>query len=435
MRVLIGVAWQVIAASIPDVLQSIFMAEFTLQMSFPYGWLAGLSMFVLATGAGAGPGTPGTPAAEVGGPQECQSSQTALGVSRIVEIDAASGPLFGAITKQAHEDRFLEAGEVVLTFDDGPAPWVTGPILDILDQFCAKATFFSVGRMALAYPSTLREVVVRGHTLGGHTFSHPSNLVHLSPESAVEEIERGMAALAAASGQPIAPFFRFPGLRDSDSLLGYLQARKIASFTVDVVSNDSFIPDPRELARRTLSQVDIHKGGIVLFHDIKPATVKALPIILKGLMSRGYKVVHLTSRRPLKVLSRYEGSFREKIANARKKQEPKSHTDPRRSALGMGDAHRAFSYAEDGRPLMVFQESIEALKHDRAFGTPPVSVLAPPARDRVGGWKYLPPPLPERTAQSSAQGTMVNAVSPSAVIGASRPQDANSNRAVLREKN
>ena len=56
------------------------------------------------------------------------------------------------MTKRTKETSFLEPKEVVLTFDDGPVPWVTTPILDTLDKFCTKATFFSVGEMALAYP-------------------------------------------------------------------------------------------------------------------------------------------------------------------------------------------------------------------------------------------------------------------------------------------
>jgi peptidoglycan-N-acetylglucosamine deacetylase len=99
-----------------------------------------------------------------------------LGVSRTVQIDATNGPLFGGITKFSREESFLQPREVMLTFDDGPLPWITKSILDTLDRQCTKATFFSVGRMALAYPDTVRDVVARGHTLGTHTWSHPLNL-------------------------------------------------------------------------------------------------------------------------------------------------------------------------------------------------------------------------------------------------------------------
>jgi peptidoglycan-N-acetylglucosamine deacetylase len=230
----------------------------------------------------------------------CASDQVAvtLGVSRTVEIDATSGPVFGSMTRQGHEPSFLKPKEVVLTFDDGPMPWVTKSILDTLDANCTKATFFSVGRMALAYPATVKDVLGRGHTLGTHTYSHPFNMPRMKLDAATSEIERGFAAVSMAANAPVAPFFRFTGLSDSARLVTYLQTRNIATFTVDVVTNDSYIHDPVLLADRTMSEIARKKGGIILFHDIKTTTAKALPVILQRLKADGYTVVHLTSKAP-----------------------------------------------------------------------------------------------------------------------------------------
>jgi len=221
--------------------------------------------------------------------------QNALGVARILEIDTAGGPVFGSVTRLEKEASFLRRNEVVLTFDDGPMPGVTRPILDVLDRFCVKATFFPVGRMALAHPDLVKEVAARGHTLGSHTWSHPK-LRELPIELAGEEVERGFAAVALAAGRPTAPFFRFPGLGDSEQLLSFLQLRAIATFTVDVISNDSFIADPDQLAQTALAAIEARHGGIVLFHDIKPQTAAALPILLAALKERGYQIVHLRAK-------------------------------------------------------------------------------------------------------------------------------------------
>jgi Polysaccharide deacetylase len=140
------------------------------------------------------------------------NDRTRLGVTRIVEIDTSTGPVLGHMTKLPHERQFLAPGEVVLTFDDGPMPWITRAILATLAQHCTRATFFSVGKMAVAYPGVVREVLAHGHTLGTHTWSHPLNLKRLPLDQATAEMERGFAAVAVAAGQPIAPFFRFPGL-------------------------------------------------------------------------------------------------------------------------------------------------------------------------------------------------------------------------------
>ncbi len=228
--------------------------------------------------------------------KSCPNPGGALGVSRIVEIDTKAGPLFGDFSKYEREPRFLGPKEVVLTFDDGPMPRYTKPILDALDEFCTKATFFYVGRMAMAYPNMVKEVVGRGHTVGTHTWSHPLNLRHRGLARAKDQIERGIAAVELAAGKPIAPFFRFPGLSDSGPMLAYLQSRGIAAFTVDVVSNDSYVHSPSRLAQRTLRLVEENNGGIVLFHDIKRSTAQALPTILAQLKKRGFKVVHLRTK-------------------------------------------------------------------------------------------------------------------------------------------
>ena len=239
-----------------------------------------------------------------------------IGLSRVANIDTSNGPLFGEHTGYQRSSSFLGQKEVVLTFDDGPMPWITKSILDTLDNHCTKATFFSVGRMAIAYPATTREILARGHTLGTHTWSHPLNLKRLKPESAIDEMERGFAAVAIAAGQPIAPFFRFPGLNDNAALLTHLQGRKVATFTVDVISNDSYIHDSARLIEYTLAQVEARKGGIVLFHDIKAATARALPVILGELKARGYKVVHMRSTAGFEPAAGYDTQLSPILAKA-----------------------------------------------------------------------------------------------------------------------
>lgn len=242
-----------------------------------------------------------------------------LGVSRIVDIDASSGPLYGGITKYQRQTELLKPKEVVLTFDDGPLPWITKSILDTLDRHCTKATFFSVGRMAIAYPETVRTLIAKGHTLGTHTWSHPLNLRSQKIENSVGEIERGFAAVSAAAGQPVAPFFRFPGLSDSAGMLQHLQGRGVATFTVDVVSNDSFIASVDQLTRETIAKVEARKGGIILFHDIKAVTARALPGILAELKTRGYRVVHMTSPKGFEPDQKLAADFGKQLARTEAK--------------------------------------------------------------------------------------------------------------------
>lgn len=319
--------------------------------------------------------------------EACRDPKDALGVSRIVEIDAKSGPLFGAFTKYEKEPRFLGPKEVVLTFDDGPLPKYTKPILEALDKYCTKATFFYVGQMAQTYPDMVKEVVGRGHTVGTHTWSHPMNLKALSIDRATDQIERGFAAVALAAGQPISPFFRFPGLSDSGPLLAHLQERGVAAFTVDVVSNDSYIGSPSRLAARTISLVEHQNGGIILFHDIKASTAAALPTILAELKKRGFKIVQLRSKTTFEPLPALTAELEAKRVAAETK---KSSGKP-------GDAAAA------EKPKLVPFYAPIAVSTLEEKSTPEVMELAPEARERVhAGGTHATASTPVATAAETA---------------------------------
>jgi peptidoglycan-N-acetylglucosamine deacetylase len=348
--------------------------------------------------------TLGLAASPVSAAPGCDGART-LGVARTIEIDATNGPLFGDLTRFSKEDNLLRPREVLLTFDDGPMPWVTRSILDTLDRFCTKATFFSVGKMALAYPDTVRDVMARGHTLGTHTWSHPLNLRRLSIAAATEEVERGFAAVSAAAGKPIAPFFRFPGLSDSGALLTHLQRREVATFTVDVVSNDSYIADSSRLIRETLAKVEAQKGGIILFHDIKVVTAKALPAILSELKARGYSVVHVVSKHGFVPNTAYAAEYAAKLAHAggRRKMMPFfGTTGP--VAGGMRQS------SEDGDRLSTLGgstmregEVTELAPEGRVFQDSP----APAARSDKPKLAYAKSSRPSRTAVGDGWSTVI----------------------------
>ncbi len=221
---------------------------------------------------------------------ECHHDETALGVSRVLHVDTTNGPLFG--TLQYEQTLDLEPKEVVLTFDDGPHPYTTRRVLAALKKECVKATFFPVGNMAERHAEVLREVSADGHTIGAHTWSH-RNMRRLSKARATRQIERGFRAVDAAADVQIAPFFRFPGLRDSKAVIAHAARRHYAVFSTDVNSDDWRGIRARTIIRRTMARLRRKKGGIVLFHDTKYATAAALPGLLKALKNGGYRIVHI----------------------------------------------------------------------------------------------------------------------------------------------
>jgi peptidoglycan/xylan/chitin deacetylase (PgdA/CDA1 family) len=247
---------------------------------------------------------PSAPGLKLATAPDCAARPDLLGISRIVEIDTATSPHFGSQYKHV-EPAFLEDHEIVLTFDDGPAHRYTMPILDALDAQCTKATFFSVGRMAVADPATLREVARRGHTIGFHTWSH-KNLRMVGAEAQKREIELGLSAVAKASGVPVAPFFRFPYLADSKSAIQYLATRGIGTFGIHVDSKDFRTRNPGVVMKKVLAELEREKKGIILFHDIQPSTAGALSSLLAELKTRGYKVVHMVPRTAATTLPEFD---------------------------------------------------------------------------------------------------------------------------------
>jgi peptidoglycan/xylan/chitin deacetylase (PgdA/CDA1 family) len=190
----------------------------------------------------------------------------------------------------------LNDKEVVLTFDDGPLPRYSNAILDILAAQCVKATYFLVGGMARAYPATVRRIYEEWHTIGTHSERHPSRFDKLSREKLRQEVDEGIADVGAALGDPaeLAPFFRIPGLARSPLVEDELAARSLVVFSADAVADDWYHRiKPAEIVRRAMSRLEERGKGILLLHDIHPATVAALPELLKKLKEEGFHIVHV----------------------------------------------------------------------------------------------------------------------------------------------
>ena len=246
-----------------------------------------------------------------GVPASAETQQTcpseALGVARVVDIDASGGPWFGA---PFGDRELLVPGEVVLTFDDGPMPRSTRPILAALAAQCTRATFFMVGEMAAEHADVVREVAEQGHTIGTHTWSH-LNLKRLPDDKMKLQIEAAFTAIEKAAGMPIAPFFRYPYLSSSDATVAYLQSHNIAQFAIDIDSFDWRSRNAPSVIQRVMSTLEQRGRGIILLHDIFPSTATAVPTLLNALKAKGYKVVHLRPAAVVQTLSGFDPPAKE----------------------------------------------------------------------------------------------------------------------------
>jgi peptidoglycan/xylan/chitin deacetylase (PgdA/CDA1 family) len=170
--------------------------------------------------------------------ENCLGNPDALGTSRVLALDPREYPRVGAMDHAVALP--LSDKEVILTFDDGPVPRYSNQILDILEAQCVKATFFLVGEMARAHPSTVRRIFAEGHTIGTHSEDHPVRFGKLPPPLVEWEIDKGILDVGAALDDPrqVAPFFRVPGLARSEVIESELAARVLVDFGSDTVADD-----------------------------------------------------------------------------------------------------------------------------------------------------------------------------------------------------
>jgi peptidoglycan/xylan/chitin deacetylase (PgdA/CDA1 family) len=231
---------------------------------------------------------------------ECPRNPDALGTSRVVTL---SFDQLSQVGSMQHKGILpLKDHEVVLTFDDGPLPPYTNVILDTLASQCVKATYFVVGQMARSYPYLVRRLYNAGHTVGTHSLDHPLAFERLAPARVKQEVEGGIAYVDAAIGDPraVAPFFRIPGFKRSNAVDNYLKSRALVNWSADIVADDWFKGiTSQQIVQRAMQRLEAKGRGILLLHDIHPATAMALPALLKELKERGYRVVHVIPARAM----------------------------------------------------------------------------------------------------------------------------------------
>lgn len=235
--------------------------------------------------------------------ETCPGNPDAIGTSRTITVDPVALPRLGSM--QYKSTLPLEDHEVVLTFDDGPLPPYTNRILDTLAENCVRVNYFLVGQMASAYPSLVRRIYNGGHVVGTHSQHHPLTF-HTMAEPRIEsEVSDGIASVKAALGNPnaLAPFFRIPGLLRADRVETYLASQSIALWSADEVADDwRHGITAKDIVRLAINRIEgkDHRG-VLLLHDIHPATAAALPMLLKELKARGYRIVQAVpaGERPL----------------------------------------------------------------------------------------------------------------------------------------
>jgi len=182
--------------------------------------------------------------------------------------------------------------EVALTFDDGPNPPFTSQILDVLQHYNVKASFFDVGYLAHRYPDLVRREMAEGHTVGNHTWNH-AHLPALSTGDIIKEINDTSDELQKITGtRPT--FFRPPYGETDARTLTVINNRGLTTFMWNNMAYDWLKPAPSVISSRVISVA--RNGMIILLHDgggDRTNTVAALSTIIQSLRARSFRFVTL----------------------------------------------------------------------------------------------------------------------------------------------
>jgi len=175
---------------------------------------------------------------------------------------------------------------IALTFDDGPGPH-TAHLLDILDQYGAKATFFLIGSKVSSQANVVRSIQARGHQLGNHSWSHPE-LPKLPVDQIAGEVDRTNEAIKQVTGVTPA-ILRPPYGAVNGVVLEQLRLRGMSSILWSVDTRDWADRNSDIVCSRAVAGA--RPGAIILMHDIHQTSVGAVPCILSALKQQGYLFV------------------------------------------------------------------------------------------------------------------------------------------------
>lgn len=222
---------------------------------------------------------------------EAQARAAAKAIARQKAQHAAQNRAVQAVIRQ---NPVLTRGgsarkEVALTFDDGPSRY-TDAVLDVLERYKAKGTFFILGNQVSGFPIPLQRVIADGNAVGSHSWNH-SDFTTLSTGDLRDQLDEVNAALAAHQ-VPKPNLFRPPYGAFDDRVAAEAARKGMLTVLWDIDTNDYKQPGAQQMADDVVAQAQA--GSVILMHDgggPREQTVAALSLMIKGLRKKGFDMV------------------------------------------------------------------------------------------------------------------------------------------------
>lgn len=186
-------------------------------------------------------------------------------------------------------NQFTKQNSIAITFDDGPTP-KTLSILNLLQEYNVKASFFCIGKNMERYPEIVHRIIEEGHLIANHTYSHSPIIDFYNKQQWLKELTTTDAIIEKLSGKK-PQFFRPPYGVTTPSMRRALETTKHKVIGWNIRSLDGVIKNEKIILTKILSSIS--PGGIVLLHDTSLHTVKIVEQLLKALREKNYNVVSL----------------------------------------------------------------------------------------------------------------------------------------------
>ena len=220
-----------------------------------------------------------------------------IGVVALIVAGSTAGKVVATMNEQREIPIYcVESDEKVcaISFDAAWGNEQTDTLLDILDEYDVKSTFFLVKQWVDSYPDSVRDIAAHGHDIGNHSATHP-HMNSLSEQEQKEEIVSCNEAVENLTGKSPA-LFRAPYGEYNNALVQNVKALDMYCVQWNIDSLDWKNPAPDDMVSRI--EQNLTQGSIILLHNGAQNTPEALPKIIEAIQNKGYKIVPVSELIP-----------------------------------------------------------------------------------------------------------------------------------------
>lgn len=192
--------------------------------------------------------------------------------------------------KAEHKNYEVKENVVALTFDDGPNSEFTPKVLELLQKYNAKATFFCIGKNVENHPEIIKQIIKEKHIVGNHSYSHTNNYGFLSTDDVIADVELTQEIVKNITNLKL-HFFRPPFGVTNPNIAKAIKRLNLKTFGWSIRSYDTTSKKSTKIIKEICSK--LQKGDVILLHDTSERSVDILEQLLQFLQKNNFKSITL----------------------------------------------------------------------------------------------------------------------------------------------